>query len=151
MTLGRGFFSSFRFLGLHPHQIRAMAANNTTAHATSYPSHVCDLYHSSQQRWIPNPLGEAGIEPTSLWILVGFVTTEPRWELQGEAFLTRVYPKQMCRPTVLVHQILSGWEAAASPWAKPQPHGDVNLFFSFFFFAFSRAVPAAYGGSQTRG
>ena len=32
---------------------------NTTATATSDPSHSCDLHHSSGQRWILNPLKEA--------------------------------------------------------------------------------------------
>ena len=31
----------------------------TTATATPDPSHVCDLHHSSQQHWIPNPLSKA--------------------------------------------------------------------------------------------
>ena len=31
----------------------------TTAIATQGPSHVWDLHHSSQQHWIPDPLGEA--------------------------------------------------------------------------------------------
>ena len=31
----------------------------TTATATPDLSHVCDLQHSSQQHWIPNPLSEA--------------------------------------------------------------------------------------------
>ena len=31
----------------------------TTARATQDPSHVCDLHHSSQQRWILNPLSGA--------------------------------------------------------------------------------------------
>ena len=30
-----------------------------TATATQDPSHVCDLYHSSQPHWILNPLSEA--------------------------------------------------------------------------------------------
>ena len=30
-----------------------------TAIATQYPCHVCDLYHSSWQHWILNPLREA--------------------------------------------------------------------------------------------
>ena len=30
-----------------------------TATAMQDPSHVCDLYHSSQQHWILNPLREA--------------------------------------------------------------------------------------------
>ena len=35
------------------------------ATATAMPdlSRVCELHHSSQQRWILNPLSEAGIEP----------------------------------------------------------------------------------------
>ena len=31
----------------------------TTATATTDPSHICDLHHSSQQHQIPNPLSEA--------------------------------------------------------------------------------------------
>ena len=31
----------------------------TTATTTLDPSHVCDLHHSSWQRWIPNPVIEA--------------------------------------------------------------------------------------------
>ena len=48
----------------------------TTATATSDPSFVCDLHHSSWQHQIFNPLSEA----MSSWVLVGFVTIE----LQGE-------------------------------------------------------------------
>ena len=32
----------------------------TTATAMQAQSHVCDLHHSSWQRWILNPLSEAG-------------------------------------------------------------------------------------------
>ena len=31
----------------------------TTATAMLDPNHACDLHHSSWQRWILNPLGEA--------------------------------------------------------------------------------------------
>ena len=31
----------------------------TTATATWDPSHICDLYHSSEQHWILNPLNKA--------------------------------------------------------------------------------------------
>ena len=34
---------------------------------------VCDLYHSSRQRRILNPLSEVRIEPATSWFLVGFV------------------------------------------------------------------------------
>ena len=32
---------------------------STTAIAAPDPSHVCDLHHHSQQRWILNPLSKA--------------------------------------------------------------------------------------------
>ena len=37
----------------------------TTATATLDMSHICDLDHSSQQRWILNPLSEAR-DPTHI-------------------------------------------------------------------------------------
>ena len=59
----------------------------TTATAVWDLSHICDLHHSSQQRQILNPLREAR-DPASSWILIGFVTTEPKRELQfGLVFL----------------------------------------------------------------
>ena len=45
------------------------------ATAMQGPSLVCNLHHSSQQCRILNPLSEAGIEPTSSWILVEFMDT----------------------------------------------------------------------------
>ena len=44
-----------------------------TAIATVDQSH-CNLQHSSQQCQVLNPLSEAGVDPTSSWKLVGFVT-----------------------------------------------------------------------------
>ena len=44
-------------------------------------SHVCNLHHSSLQRWILKPLSKARIEPETSWILVWHVTAEPQWEL----------------------------------------------------------------------
>ena len=38
------------------------------ATATQDPSHVCNLHHSSQQRWIPNPLSEARDRTRNLMI-----------------------------------------------------------------------------------
>ena len=48
----------------------------TTATATQDPTCVCDLYHSSRQCWSLTYWATPGIEPTSPWILVRFVTTE---------------------------------------------------------------------------
>ena len=54
----------------------------TTATAAHNPSRGCDLQHSSWQRQILNPVSKArGREPVSSWILVGFISAEPRWEL----------------------------------------------------------------------
>ena len=53
----------------------------TTATAMWDLSLVFDLYHNPWQCWILSPLSEAGIEPASTWIVVGFVTAEPQWEL----------------------------------------------------------------------
>ena len=52
-----------------------------TAIAMWDPSLICDLHHSLQQHWILNP-----IKPTSLWILVRFISAEPQWELPEGAF-----------------------------------------------------------------
>ena len=40
-------------------QIIVTAASLDTTTATRDPSHVCNLYPSSQQHWILNPLSEA--------------------------------------------------------------------------------------------
>ena len=47
------------------------------AAATAMPdlSHIGDLHHSLLQGRILNPLSMAS------WILVGFITAEPQWEL----------------------------------------------------------------------
>ena len=66
-------YGGFRTRG----RIRAVA----TATATWDPSRTCDLHHSSRQCWILNPLrARPGMEPVSAWMLVRFVSTEPRWE-----------------------------------------------------------------------
>ena len=85
--------SFFAFLGPHPRhmevprlgvesQLQLLAY--TTAAATWDLSHVCDLHHNSWQCWIPDPLSEARVEPKFSWILVGFISTAPKWELPVE-------------------------------------------------------------------
>ena len=78
------------FLSLHPWHMEVPRLGvesepqlpaYTTATATQDVSRVFDLHHSSGQRRILNPLSEARDGTASLWILVGFVTTEPWWEL----------------------------------------------------------------------
>ena len=83
------FLFCFVFLGTHPQhtkvprlgiKLELQLPAYTTATATPDLSHIFDLHHSSQQHQILNPL-RPGIKPTSLWILVWFVTAEPQWEL----------------------------------------------------------------------
>ena len=60
----------------------------TTATATWDLSRICDLHHSSRQCCrILNPLSKARDQPTSSWVLVGFLTAEPLWELPFSSFL----------------------------------------------------------------
>ena len=62
------FFFFCLFLGPHPRhmesprlgvELELQLLTYTTATATQDPSHICNLYHSSQQRRIPNPLSKA--------------------------------------------------------------------------------------------
>ena len=53
----------------------------TTATAKPDLSHICNLYRSSRQHQILNPLNRPGIEPATSWFLVGFVSAAPQREL----------------------------------------------------------------------
>ena len=57
------------------------------ATATQDPNHICNLHHSSQQHWFLNPLRRAR---ASSWMLVGFISAEPWWELPVSG-LNRLY------------------------------------------------------------
>ena len=54
----------------------------STATATPNPSRIYDLYHSSRQCQILNPLGEARDQTCILMDTSWIITTEPQWELQ---------------------------------------------------------------------
>ena len=53
----------------------------TTSTATQDLSRICNLHHRSRQHRILNRLSGVGIKPMSSWMLVRFISTEPRWEL----------------------------------------------------------------------
>ena len=69
----------FLFANLYPTHPQARGRIGATAaglhhiHSNLGPSCVCDLHHSSQQRWIFKPLREAMDQTRILMILVGFV------------------------------------------------------------------------------
>ena len=68
LTLSGCFIYLFCFFGgaapvsyvssLAEGRIGVVATAYTTDTTTPDPSHVCELHHSSRQRWILNPLGE---------------------------------------------------------------------------------------------
>ena len=72
-------------------RIRATAASLHHSHSNRESRCVCDLHNSSQQHRIPNPLSEAVIEPTTSWLLVGFVPATPRWALPVVPFLSSLF------------------------------------------------------------
>ena len=74
------FIYLFAFLGLRVWHMEVPRLGvelelQLLAYTTAMPglSSVCNLYHSSWQCWILNPLSGAKIEPTSSGILVGFL------------------------------------------------------------------------------
>ena len=88
------------------------------------PSSICDLYHSSWQRHIPDPLREARIEPTSSWILVWFLSTAPQWELYALNLLVSTPAAQsLSSPhlilTLLVSCCLSTHLSPSFGWSVP--------------------------------
>ena len=86
------FFFFFGFLGPHPRHMEVprrgvsfelLLPAYTTATAMQDPSHVCNLHHSSRTL---NPPREAGIEPVTSWLPVGFGSSVPQWELHIRNF-----------------------------------------------------------------
>ena len=76
------FFFFFDFLGPRPQHLEVPRLGGklelqllayATATATPDLSHVCDLHHSSWQRWILNVLSKARDQTWNLCFLVGFI------------------------------------------------------------------------------
>ena len=75
-------------LGPHPEayggsQAMGWIAAEVVAYATATldPSCLCDIHHSSWQRWILNPLGKVRDQTWVSWMLVRFFSAQPWWEL----------------------------------------------------------------------
>ena len=90
------FFAFYCFLGPHPWlveiprlgvEFELQLPAYTTAIATSDLSLTCNLY-SLWQCWIPTLLSKAR---DRTWILVRFITTEPRQELLVPYFRFHIY------------------------------------------------------------
>ena len=85
-------------------ELRLLAYTTATATATRDPSHVCDLYLSSQQRWIPDPLSEARAVSWSRGRVLG---SNPRRKQGG----------------VLCCKRKGKWEGGLSHWMQPEVRG----------------------------
>ena len=59
----------------------------TTAKAMHDPSHVCNLHHILCKTKSLTHWARPGIEPTSSWLLVRFVSAEPQQELLKLGFI----------------------------------------------------------------
>ena len=119
---------------------------NTTATATSDPSRICDLHHSSigsLTHW-----GKPGIELTSSWILGGFVIAEPPWELPPLSFLGTLlhnacplfsdfkllHPQRDFPSTILIHWCFFHLEKQKWKQATSEPVCLSKCCCFFFFF-----------------
>ena len=111
----------------------------TTATATGEPSLACDLHHSSQQHWIPNPVngGQTHILVETSWVLN--LLSHNGHSLEG-ILLTIMSWGPSKSPTPSKR---GNWAPLCSP--------NLCLIFKFNFFLLFRATGAAYGGSQARG
>ena len=85
------FFFFFFFLGLQMWhmQVPRLGVKSelqllayATVIATPDPSHICSLHTPHGNTRSLTHWAGPGIEPTSSWVLVRFVSTEPQWELQ---------------------------------------------------------------------
>ena len=104
--------------GLHHSRIQAASMTYTTDHGNA---------RSWTHWWRP------GIEPASSWIPVGFVTTEPLWELQWNCFLYYIYSFTL--PGVLLNKQISFCSRAYNSLDISQNvfNAVVNYFTSFTF------------------
>ena len=97
-TVSGPVFCFFSFLLFRPHwryvEVPRLGVESelqllayTTATTAQDLSRIYDLHHSSRQRQILDPLTRPGMEPACSWILVGFVSVAPQWQLQDLFFM----------------------------------------------------------------
>ena len=109
----------------------------TTSTATQDPSHIWDLtiahgHAGSLTHWV-----RPGIEPTSSWILVRFVTAEPQWECP------KGYPHQpFIRSVNRVDDAEANWKMARRGQCKGEAtESSFSFLFPFLFFSLLPSLP----------
>ena len=137
---GGGLFCFvFVFLGLHLKYMQVSRLGvklelrlpaYTTATAMQDPSPICDLYHSSRQRQILNPLSETKDRTCCSWMLVGFIncgamTGTPDWCFLGSnahlSFLLPSLPLQQTYWAPTMYSVGGGGEGKSQ---NLYPHGE---------------------------
>ena len=78
------------------HQIQAASVTCATAHGDARA-----LTH-----W-----GRPGMEPATSWLLIGFVSAAPRWELPGDSFSYSNFPCLCVLPRVERKKKKKGWRS----------------------------------------
>ena len=66
---------------------QARSQMGPTATATGDRRHICDLYHSSWQPWITDPLSKARDQTRILMDTSRILCTVPQWELPDTSLL----------------------------------------------------------------
>ena len=99
----------------------------TGAYNTWDPSHICHLHYSSCNSGSLTPWVGPGIEPTSSWILVGFVN---HWAMMGTPWMIFfwiwvVVWWEFFRNNILAAGLRVGWNKSLEAWG-PLGHGGAG-------------------------
>ena len=95
--------------------IRTAAAGLHHSHSNVGSKPVFDPRHSSQQHQTLTHWVRPGIKSASSWILVGFITAEPWWELSIFFFLSFFF----FTATPVTYEWGSNWSCSCQPKAQP--------------------------------
>ena len=141
--------------------IRAVATAYTRATATPYPSHICNLHHSSWQCWILNPLSKARDGTCNFmvpsWIHFRYTTMgtpETLFSVFGYAHNIWKSLGQILNPCYSIdpnHCRILNLLSHNSMFLLLFIFFKLSLFPIFFFSCLFRAVPLAYRGPQAWG
>ena len=126
-------FFFFFFLGLHPwhrkvprlgfeSELYPLAYD--TATATPDLSCVCNIHHSSWQRWFLNPLSKAKDWTCNLMVPIRFVSATPRWELLSLRIFSHIdYHRTLGSVLCAIQQVPFGqsFHIPHCAYANPKP------------------------------
>ena len=97
------------FLGLYLWQMKVCHLGNS--HSLKLELHLPTYTAAHSNAKSLTHWARPGIEPTSSWVLVRFVTTEPQWELPDSHFQGRFHSPPL-------FQLLCLWKIFEIPWTS---------------------------------